>query len=136
MAEEWPRKELPGTAHTRPEAGPAIRREVRGARAGCGEEDAPGAAAGRAASGAGPLRPLPSAGRHCTRRRRPSRHGPTRRRAPQSPNPAASSGPSFRRWSPRASRETGGGNRSYFCNENRGAPGSPLPQGTFGTGLP
>lgn len=42
MAEEWPRKELPGTAHTRPEAGPAIRREVRGARAGCGEEDARG----------------------------------------------------------------------------------------------
>lgn len=122
MAEEWPRQELPDAALTRPGAGPAIQREVRGARAGWAGGGRAGAAAGLGAGGAGPLRPLPGAGRHCTRRR-PSSRGPTGRRAPQPPNRAASSRPLLQSVVSALLR----GNRSYFCTENRGAPGSPLP---------
>lgn len=74
MAEEWPRKALPGSAHMLPDARQAIQR--LGAGLTLLGEDKPGAGAGLRENRVGPLRPLPSAGLHCTRRcSRPSSPG-------------------------------------------------------------
>lgn len=87
MAEKRPRKALPDRAHTRPEARQGVR--WPGAGLTSREEGAPGTGAGLGANRVGPLRPLPSASLHDTRRRR--------RPCSQGRTPAAGTPPEPRR---------------------------------------
>lgn len=116
MAEEWPRKTLPGSAPMFPEARQAIQR-LRAGLTLLGEGE-PGAGAGLRANRVGPLRPLPSAGLHCTRRCcHPSSPGSG---SPQWACRGTLLCPSLSQCLRIPPWKMGGGNRRRFCNNNRG----------------